>query len=365
MKYWRGYLIAAIIAACGWGLQEFAASHSALVDMIYPYMTRTLQSQLAVWSSSVDFCVWQVFLTAVICVGLLTVVLMFVLKWNPIQLFGWALAVVSLYNFANTAVYGLNYYSGPLAEDLRLENSEYAYDVSELERAAAYYREFANAMSNQIERNENGTPKFEDFDTVNLQAADSFHTLVYDRHYPIFSGSTLPVKKLELTGSKAQVGQTVPLTGESAVDPRIPAITQPFAICREMSRRMCIAMDGDADFAGFMACDAGSSLQFRYSGYFMAYRACYKALEDICNTTGNMAPLQSLKNGESAKLKSDIQAYEAYFGTEDCISNEFCDNLVLWHIETVILPLQEEEEQTFDPTDENQVDLSGIVNAKP
>ena len=365
MKYWRGYLIAVIIAACGWGLRSFAESHTALVDMIYPYMTRTIQGQLATWSSGVDFCVWQVVLTAVICVGLLTIVLMFVLRWNPIQLFGWMLAVVSLYNFANTAIYGLNYYSGPLAEDLRMENTEYAYDVSELERAAVYYREFANAMSNQITRDSTGQPVFDDFDTINQLAADSYHTLVYDRYYPVFSGSTLPVKKLELTGSKSQVGITVPLTGESAVDPRIPGICQPFAICREMARRMCIAIEGDSDFASFLACDAGSTLQYRYSGYFMAYRACYKTLEDICNTTGNMSPLQRLEQGESSKLKADIAAYESYFGDEDCVSEGFCDMLVLWHIETVILPQMEEEEQTFDPTDENQVDLSGIVNAKP
>ena len=365
MKYWRGYLIAAIIAFCGWMLQAFAESHSALVDMIYPYMTRTLQSQLAVWSSSVDFCVWQVLLTTMICVGLLLVVLMFVLRWNPIQLCGWVLAAVSLYNFAGTTVYGLNYYSGPLAEDLRLENAEYAYDVSELERAAVYYREFANAMSHQIQRDASGHPVFDDFDTLNLQAADSFHALVYDRYYPVFFGCTLPVKKLELTGSKSQVGITVPLTGESAVDPRIPAICQPFAICREMARRMCIAIDGDADFASFLACDAGTSLQYRYSGYFMAYRACYKALEEICNTTGDYTPLQNLKNGESSKLKSDIQVYESYFGGEECINDGFCDVLVVWHIETVILPQMEEEEEAFDPTDENQVDLSGIVNAQP
>ena len=345
-------------------LEEFAASHSALVDMIYPYMTRTVQSQLATWSSGVDFAVWQVILTAVICVGLLLVVLMFILKWNPIQLAGWALAVVTLYNFANTAVYGLNYYSGPLAEDLRMENSEYAYDVSELERAAVYYREFANAMSNQIARDSNGQPVFDDFDTLKLLAADSYHTLVYDRYYPVFSGSTQPVKKLELS-DKSQLGITVPLTGESAVDPRIPSICQPFAICREMSRRMCIAVDRDSDFAGFLACDAGSTLQYRYSGYFMAYRSCYKALEEICNTTGDRTPLQNLKNGESTKLKSDIQTYEAYFGDESCTSDGFCDMLVLWHIETVILPQMEEEEEVFDPTDENQVDLSGIVNANP
>ena len=40
MKYWRGYLTAAILAAATWSLREFAAGHTALVDLIYPYVTR-------------------------------------------------------------------------------------------------------------------------------------------------------------------------------------------------------------------------------------------------------------------------------------------------------------------------------------
>ena len=40
------------------------------------------------------------------------------------------------------------------------------------------------------------------------------------------------------------------------------------------------------------------------------------------------------------------------------------DLLVSWHIQNFILPTQVEEEVLFDPKDESQVDLSGIVNAK-
>ena len=40
------------------------------------------------------------------------------------------------------------------------------------------------------------------------------------------------------------------------------------------------------------------------------------------------------------------------------------DLLVYWHIQEVLLPTVTEEEAHFDPLDESQVDLSGIVNAK-
>ena len=42
MKYWRGYLVAAILAAITWALVQFAQAHSLLVDMVYPHMSATL-----------------------------------------------------------------------------------------------------------------------------------------------------------------------------------------------------------------------------------------------------------------------------------------------------------------------------------
>ena len=40
-----------------------------------------------------------------------------------------------------------------------------------------------------------------------------------------------------------------------------------------------------------------------------------------------------------------------------------CDLLVSWHIQTIVLPTKVVEDTKFDPFDESQVDLSGIVNA--
>ena len=60
MKYWRGYLIAAIIAAITIVINRLSSTFSNLVDMVYPYLTRTVQTFLADWSGGLDFCVWQV-----------------------------------------------------------------------------------------------------------------------------------------------------------------------------------------------------------------------------------------------------------------------------------------------------------------
>ena len=47
MKYWFGYLTAAIFGAITWVLMRFGERFSTLVDMVYPYVIRTSESILA------------------------------------------------------------------------------------------------------------------------------------------------------------------------------------------------------------------------------------------------------------------------------------------------------------------------------
>ena len=75
LKYWRGYITAAIFAAIAWGLSEFARTHTAVVDMVYPYMTRLIQTTLAEWSAGVEFCLWQL-------LAIVLVVAVFLLVWQ-------------------------------------------------------------------------------------------------------------------------------------------------------------------------------------------------------------------------------------------------------------------------------------------
>ena len=83
MKYWFGYLTAAIFGAITWVLMRFGERFSTLVDMVYPYVIRTSESILAQWASGVDFPVWQLLAVALGALILASIVLMIVLKWNP------------------------------------------------------------------------------------------------------------------------------------------------------------------------------------------------------------------------------------------------------------------------------------------
>ncbi len=389
MKYWFGFLTAGIFAAITWVLMLFGEKFATLVDMVYPYVIRTLENFLAEWTSVVAFPVWQLLAVVLGVLVLSSLVLMFVLKWNPIQWGGWIAALAAFLYLMHTLVWGLNYYSGPLAEDLRLEVS--SYNLEELTEATEYYRDKANALAAQVNRDGNANVKFRDFETLASIAGEGFDTLTYVNHYPVFAGSKVPVKQLgwaDMYTSMGITGVTFGLTGEAAVNPQIPDVTLPFTMAHEMAHRMCIAPERDANFAAFLACSAHSDPEFQYSGYFMAYRYCYNALASVNNPSAAAAAAR-VKSGASAMLQQDMNYYSNFFtskkdtvattladtvndtylkvsGDESGIKSygQVCDLLVNWHIQTVVLPSITVEDSHFDPYDESQIDLSGIVNAR-
>ena len=388
MKYLWGYLTAGIFGAITWVLMQFGQRFSTLVDMVYPYVTRNLQDILAQWSSQVDFCLWQLLAVALGVLLLCSVVLMIVLKWNVVQWLGWVLAVFSCIYTLHTAVFGLNFYAGPISEDLRLDMSPYT--LEELTEATEYYRNEANALAEVMPRKSDGTVSFRTFEELAAMAGEGFETLTYQKHYPIFAGSTVPVKKLgwsDMYVSMGITGFSFALTGEAAVNPQAPDVSLPFTMCHEMSHRMCIANERDANFAAFLAASNHSDAQFRYSAYFMAYRYCMAALSTVTSQAAVDARAR-VDEGVSDYLRYDMAQYDAFYRTRknasatkagDAVNNaylktsgdasglasygEVCDLLVSWHVQQVLLPSLAEEENPFDPLDKTQVDLTGIVHA--
>lgn len=388
MKYLRGYLTAGIFGAITWVLMAYGQRFSTLVDMVYPYVTRNLQDILAQWSSQVDFCLWQLLAVALGVLLLCSVVLMIVLKWNVVQWLGWVLAVFSCIYTLHTAAFGLNFYAGPISEDLRLDMSPYT--LEELTEATEYYRNEANALAEVMPRKRDGTVSFRTFEELAAMAGEGFETLTYQKHYPIFAGSTVPVKKLgwsDMYVSMGITGFSFALTGEAAVNPQAPDVSLPFTMCHEMSHRMCIANERDANFAAFLAASNHSDAQFRYSAYFMAYRYCMAALSTVSSQAAVNARAR-VDEGVSDFLRYDMAQYDAFYRTRknasatkagDAVNNaylktsgdasglasygEVCDLLVSWHVQQVLLPSLAEEENPFDPLDKTQVDLTGIVHA--
>ena len=384
MKYWAGYLTAAIIGAISWALMQMGQKFTTLVDMVFPYVLRILQDTLSEWSAGLDFCLWQMLAVAGGALIIATIVLMIVLRWNPIQWTGWVLAGVSVVVLLHTVTFGLNYHAGPLADDVRLDMKEY--NLIELSLATAYYRDMANLVADRVDRDASGEVDFGTFEEIAKEAGNGFDHLTRDSSYPVFAGSNLPVKKLgwaDMYSSMGITGFFCGITGEAAVNPQIPDLTLPFSMCHEMSHRKSIAVERDANFAAFLACQANDNINYRYSGYFMAYRYCLSQLQSL-----DMASARDIMAQEISQLSHDMESYSKFFaskkndrateladtvndtylkanGDEKGIAsyNDVCGMLVNWFIQEVLMPTYTEAEVVFDPFDETQVDLSGITNA--
>ncbi len=368
MKYWRGFLVAGIFAAVTWAISRFAAQFGTLVDMVYPYITRLVVTYLADWSAGVSSCIWQIVLLLMIAGLLTTIVLTVVLRWNPIQVAGWVLAAGCFLNFFNTAVYGLNRYAGPIAEDVQLDIAEYS--VTELNDAARFFQTKAGELAMEVARDSEANLLYPSFEQLAKQASAGYEKLTYEKSKSVFAGSSAPVKALGWSGLYTSMGIrgiTVAMTGESAINPNIPVVEQPFIMCREIAHRKSIYSHDDAAFAAFLACDANDSAEFRYAAYFMAYRTCLDALQQDATSTAKEC-VEQLFASENPILRQDIAQYEAFYAKnkleEEALSAAFTDLLVSWHIQEFVIPMHQEDEEEFDPKDETQVDLSGIVNAK-
>ena len=383
MKYWRGYLIAGILAAISVALVWFAKAHSVLLDMVYPYVTRMIITSLADWTGGMNFCLWQVLLIGLVIAGIASVILMILLRWNPIQWFGWVLTAISFIVLLETALFGLNKYASPLADDVRLNVTDYT--VSELNEATVYFRDKANELALRVQRDSKGNPNFGTFEELAAKAGDGFNALTYDKAISVFAGSTVPVKKLGFSGLysiRKISGVTVPLTGEAAVNPGVPAAALPFAMCKELAHRMSIYSDADAAFAAFLAGTANESVAFQYSAYLVAYQSCYNALASIPTSTAQACANQT-NSGVNQLLRQDLETYTKFFGNSGASASirtdkadlstgdkdglgafseysDVADLLASWYIQEFIVPLHQEEETPFNPMDPSQVDLSGI-----
>ena len=389
MKYLGGYITAAIFGAITWVLLQFGEKFTVLIDMVYPYVIRTLQGILAQWSGGVDFLIWQLLAVVLVVVLVAALVLVIIFKRSVISWAGWVLAVLTCIYMLHTVVYGLNYHAGNLADDIRLEVAQYT--LEELADATTYYRDRANILAELVKRDDNGNVDFKDFDTLAKEAGAGFENLTYDRSFSVFAGSREPVKKLGLADmytSMGITGYTFGLTGEAAVNPQIPDVTLPFTMAHEMAHRMCIATERDANFAAYLACSVHPSVEFEYSGSFMAYIYCYNALSKI-STQSSGKYANEINQGVSDLLRRDLAYYNTFFmnhqdqaATElaDTINDNYlktsgdkagvgsygqvCDLLVNWHIQEIVIPSITVQEKVFDPYDETQVDLSGIANAR-
>lgn len=293
-------------------LVSAAKHYNDLLFLFYPSFSRELLGYLASWTAKFDFVLWQRLFLLVIVLFILTLVLQIIRRKNVLHwLFSWT-AIASFFLFLATAAWGLNYFSPTLADDMRLDVAS-NYSSSQLQDAAQYYLAQATQCATQVPRDAEQLCAISDFNTV-VQAVDSgFNNMT--RSCSSFGGYTQSIKPLALSGlfrSLGIRGTTVCFTGETCFNTQLLPAALPFEISRQVAQRMSMIRPSDSAFAAILACTASDDPLYQYSGYFMAYSACYNAL-----ASQNPNKAAQLMNDLPGGLKVDLIANGTLDGRTD------------------------------------------------
>lgn len=301
MKNLRGIIVAAVFFVLTLILRWAADQFGLLVGMAYPFFSKTVVEFMGAAVGKYSFCVWQ----AIVAVFLVAVVVSLgctiLLRGNLLRWLGWVLAPASIAYFLFTAVWGLNNYTKPLSESMKITVSDYT--VNELKEATIFYRQQADKLSGTIERDENGDVVLPSLEEMSATAAQGYNNLVWS--YSVFAGPRGPVKELgwsSLFSSFGTDGVTVGLTGEAAVNLEQYGSRIPFTICHEMAHLCAIAREDEANFAGYLACEKSEDPLFRYTGYLEAFLFCSDTLYDVSTTAW-----QDAWAGASDELRHDVE----------------------------------------------------------
>lgn len=287
------FLIAAVL------MIRAAKQYGDFLFMFYPGVMREVQAFLAEFSIKLDYLLWQRLALIALCWAGITLLLDILFQENLLRWISGITAVAAFLLCAYVGLNGLNHYAPPVAEGMRLEVRD-DYTIKELKNAAVYYRTGANRCASQVERGMDDVYEGAEFSTTAEAVGSGMRNMV--RFSYVFGGSTVAPKELGYLSKFDMTSLYSPFTGECCVNPNVDPLAMPFVMSREISRRMSIARDDDAEFVGALACMASDSPDYRYSGYFMAYRFCMEALEAV-----DADAAAEVAEDESDLLKADLE----------------------------------------------------------
>ncbi|MCR5448673.1 MAG: DUF3810 domain-containing protein [Solobacterium sp.] len=199
-------------------------------------------------------------------------------KGGFVHLLSNTLLIISILAFSAFQGWLGNHYAPKLSKEISLEVSRYTKE--ELYEAAEYYYLKAAEYAGKIERDTDGHALKHNLNETGNTAGASYLSLA--EQYPVFKGSSVPVKHFTLIGEyllyNGITGMFMPITAEASVPANVPTIPLPFTMCHEAAHRLGIASEQEANFCAFLACRISSDPYFLYSGYYEAFGYCYSSL---------------------------------------------------------------------------------------
>ena len=305
------FLVAALLMIRG------ARQYSDFLFMFYPGILREVETFLSELTAKMDYLLWErIALVALIWAGV-TLLLDIILQENLLRWVSGVTAVAAFLLCAFVGLSGLNRYAPSIAESMRLEVRSDS-TVKELRQAAAYYRDGANRAAARVARDDDGLFDAAEFEELGEQLGSGMKNMIRTSY--VFGGSTVAPKELGYLSRYDIPAFYSCFTGECCVNSNMEDSALPFLMGCQAAKRMSITRDADAEFLSVLSCIASDSADYNYSGYFMAYRFCMQALEEL-----DSASADTVARGESDALQADLTA--ATYMPEESLGLQWVERL--------------------------------------
>ena len=329
----RGRLVASglLLVLCPALMWVFSRWGAALFPE-YRAFSKAWIGILAALTSPMPFAVWD---WACVLLALAAVVALVrrLLRREPLAPLLSAVALVTSGTlFLFVAGWALNHYAPSLSSELGLEVRAYSED--ELAEATEHYLLQAAELAPQVAREQDGSLAEQDFFELARIAGASYEG--FSEAYPLFRGSTRPVKALVLFGDpllySGHTGIFWAPTGESGVPMHCPPADLPFIMCHEAAHRLGLASEQEANFAAYLACAGNDDVRLRYSGAYNAFCYCWNALYRS-DSDRAVTLLQEAAEGDGGTGVAYVwndrlathEAYAAYEGTFEKVGSTVND----------------------------------------
>ena len=188
--------------------------------------------------------------------------------------------------------------------------------VEELAALTERFAEKVSALSNQIQRDENGcfaVPRsaiFADAMTAYDGVVEEFDCLKKPNAAPKAFVSSRGMSYLDFSGFY------FPFTGEANLNDESPACYLPANICHELAHQQGIATEQECNFVGILAAITAESPAYQYSGYLMGYVHLANALYRAAPETW-----QTLRDSLPDTVRADLRQNSAYWAQFDGLVN--------------------------------------------
>ena len=156
------------------------------------------------------------------------------------------------------------------------------YTPSQLEQLCDYLIAETNAAAAEVKRDKDG--RFILTADLDDTAKASMRKLA--KEYPELGGwytSPKPIKHSFFMSQQYLLGIYFPFTMEANYNDEIPKLNLPDTVCHELAHTKGFMREDEANFIGFLACDASESPDYRYSGYLRAMKYVIAQCEENCS----------------------------------------------------------------------------------